>query len=181
MRSWLPVIFVFTGLGSSISSAQATKLSDPFTRYLSGLKANQPEVSLVRFARDCGLNITTAKSRYAQLPGDSWIPVKNLSKALEDQETDFYSTVAVWYMADRILIERWGMELDTGSESRMFYCLQDRKIDLAEEADWSIPIGGEAKSHAPRKSEKRWKIGEPGWAPKERVWDDLKLPSSLLQ
>ena len=162
MRCLLPVLALLAGLGCSISSAQDAQQKDPFNRYLAGIKSNQPEAALVHFAGECGVDLKTVAPRYAQLPSDSWILVKDLSKALKDQETDFYGTVAVWHMADQILVERWGMELDTGDEFRMLYCLQGQKIKFAEEVDWSIPVEGETNANPSWGYEQRWKIGQDG-------------------
>ena len=139
MKHCLPVLVLLAGLGSSISFTQANRQIDPFQRYLAGLKANQPEAAFVRFADECGVDIKAAAPRYAQSPSEKWVPVKDMSKVLKDQETDFYATVAVWHMEDKIMVEQWGMELDTGNYFRRFYCLQRQRISLFEEVDWSIP------------------------------------------
>ncbi len=142
MKRGLPVLYLLLGLGSSFSIAQHRPTDDPFGRYLAGLKANQPELSLLQFAGACGLDTTKTTVRFAQRPAASWIIVNNLSHALDDQESDFYGTAAVWHSSHLILVERWEMELDTGSYSRIFLCFADRKARSAETVEWSIPIKG---------------------------------------
>jgi hypothetical protein len=140
MKSWLSVLVLLAGLGSSISFAQDKQQIDPFDRYLAGTKSNQPEAALVRFAGVCGVDINAIAPRYADRPGNSWMQVKDLSKGIHGLETDFFATVAVWKQSDRILVELWVMELDVASESRNFYCLDKRIITRMESVDWSLPI-----------------------------------------
>jgi len=139
MKNFFPVLVLLAGLGSSVSVAQGNWKVDPFQLYLASLKASPPEPSLLRFADECGVNVRTIVPRYAQSPSENWVLVKDLSKALEDQETDFYATVAVWHAGDGILLEQWGMELDTGNYFRRLSCFQAQRIRFLEEVDWSIP------------------------------------------
>jgi hypothetical protein len=162
MKRWLPVLVLFAGLGSSFSFTQNPPPADPFGKYLAGIKENRKETALVRIAAECGIDTMVAVPRYAQRPGERWTLVKDLSKAREDQETDFYGTIAVWHLADRILIERWGMELDTGDYYRMLFCLQDHKVRFAEAVDWSISVEGERATSASWGYEQRWKVGQDG-------------------
>ena len=162
MKRWLSVLTLIVGLGISPSFAQDKQRHDPFDRYLAGMKTNRSEPALVRVAEECGLDIKALAPRYAQRPDERWIPVKDLSGALKDQETDFYGTVAVWHAANRILVERWGMELDTGDYYRMLFCLQDQNVKFAEAADWSIPIEGENSENSSWGYEQRWVIGKGG-------------------
>jgi hypothetical protein len=111
---------------------------NPFGRYLDDAKNNWPEPALVRFASACGIDVDRAAARFAQRPGDKWLPVKDLSNAQADQETDFYHTLAVWHRGDLALTEEWGMELDTGDYYRIFTCLNHLKITSAESVSWSI-------------------------------------------
>ena len=153
MRHWLPVLCVLLGLGILISckhseikdvkSVQnATKQVSapvrlgkpseklfPFDRYLDDQKTHWPEPALTRFAADCGVDTDAVKPRFAQNPSQNWILVKDLSKAMKDQGTDFYGTVAVWHIEGRVLVEQWGMELDTGDLSRQFICLRNYRIE----------------------------------------------------
>jgi hypothetical protein len=140
MKLWLPLLALLAGLGSSITFAQDKQQIDPFDRYLAGIKSNQPEATLVRFAGECGVDINARAPRYADRPDNSWMQVKDLSKGIHGLATDFFATVAVWKQSDRILVELWVMELDVASESRTFYCLDKRIIALMESADWSLPI-----------------------------------------
>jgi hypothetical protein len=148
------------GPGSCFSFGQDKQQQDPFDLYLSGIRNNQPEPALVRVADECGLKIKAVVPRYAQRPDGKWIPVMDLSGALKDQETDFYGTVAVWHAANRILVERWGMELDTGDYYRMLFCLQDQNVKFAEAVDWSIPVEGENSENSSWGYEQHWVIGK---------------------
>jgi hypothetical protein len=186
MKNLLPVLALFAGLGSSISCKHseikdvkpvqnATKQVSapvrlgkpsekrfPFDRYLDDQKTHWPEPALTRFAADCGVDMDAVKPRYAQNPSQKWILVKDLSKAMKDQETDFYATVAVWHIEDRVLVERWWMELDTGDLSRQFICLRNNRIQSAEEIDWSIPVEGESSSQLAWGYQQSWKLGADG-------------------
>jgi hypothetical protein len=186
MKHWLPVLVLLAGLGILVSckhsEVKATKpLQDaskkvsapvrigkpsrkqfPFDRYLEDQKNNWPEPALTRFANECGVDIDSIKPKYAQNPSQKWILVKDLSMALKDQETDFYGTVAVWHMQDRVLVEQWGMELDTGNLSRQFICLLNDRIKSAEGVDWSIPVEGESASNPAYGYQQGWKVGADG-------------------
>jgi hypothetical protein len=162
MKRFSLALFLFAGLGRSFSFAQNSSRADPFGKYLASIKENLQETALVRIAAECGIDTKVAVPRYAQRPGERWIPVRDLSSALEDQETDFYGTVAAWHATDRILIERWGMELDTGDYYRMLFCLQDHKVRFAEAVDWSISVEGESATSPNWGYEQRWKVGQDG-------------------
>ena len=165
MKRLLSILILLAGLGSCFSFSQVKEQPDPFDRYLAGLKANHPEDVLVRFAANCGVDIESIKPRFAQSPQDNWVLVNDLSNALKDQETDFYATVAIWHAADRILIEQWGMELDTGNYSRHLICLQRQKIIFFESSDWTIPPVETAQQRAAYPAwgyEQRWNISTNG-------------------
>jgi len=160
MKRWLTVLAVLLGLGSSISFAQDASQSDPFHNYLAGIKTGKPEAALVRFAAQCGVNLNKSGARYAQSPGDTWQVVTNLVHALEDQETDFYATVAVWTDAQNVLIEYWSLDLELGTQLRSFYCLRNGQIQMVEDLDWAYFEGegtnGPIKAHWAG-YEQRWK------------------------
>jgi|CZKF01.1.fsa_nt_gi hypothetical protein len=151
MKSWLSVLALLAWLGNSVSGAQGKQLQDPFRCYLAGIIANQPEAALVRFAAECGINLNKHRARYAQAPGDKFQVVKNLVHALEDQETDYYATVAVWKDTQNILVEYWGLDLELGTQLRKFYCLRDGQIQMVEDIDWAYfegeGINGPIKAH----------------------------------
>jgi len=160
MRNIFPVLTLLAGLGSSISFAQNTQLQDPFRRYLAGIRANQPETALVRFAGECGVNLNRREARYAQAPGEKFQVVVDLSHALEDQETDYYATVSVWEDGQKVLVEYWGLDLELGTQLRALYCLSDGQIQLVEDIDWAYfegeGINGPIKAHWTG-YEQRWK------------------------
>jgi hypothetical protein len=186
MKRWLTVLALMAGLGILISCKHSevkveqqshdalktlstpvrigkpSKKQFPFDRYLEDQKTNWPEPALIRFANECGVDIDSTKPRYAQNPSQKWIPVKDLSKALKDQETDFYGTVAVWHVQDRVLVEQWRMELDTGEFSRQFICLQNDKIKSTEAVDWLIPVEVESASNPAYGYQQGWKVGSDG-------------------
>jgi hypothetical protein len=164
MKALFPALILLVGLGSFISckhSASANSAAtphsakaistlrrigkpsvepNPFDRYLANTKRNWPEPALVRFAAACGVDVDKSAPKFAQRPNRKWIVVRDLSKALKDQETDFYGTLAAWRIADRILVEEWAMELDTGDYYRLFYCMRNQKITDVESTSWEIEL-----------------------------------------
>jgi hypothetical protein len=162
MKRVLLVLFLLFGLGSSFSISRASGSESPFDRYLAGFRTNRPESALTRFAQQCGIDVTKATVRYAQRPANSWVIVKDLSHARDDLETDFYGTVAVWHSSNSVLIERWGMELDTGDYYRVFLCFANGKVRSAETVDWSIPVEGESLKNPAWGYEQRWEVGPDG-------------------
>jgi hypothetical protein len=211
MKQVFLALFLIVGLGSSFSFSQTKDPSDPFGNYLAELKTNRHEPEVVRFAGECGVDVNAVSPRYAQRPGDSWVLVKDLSKSLQDQETDFYGTVSVWHQADKILVERWGMELDTGDYFRMLVCLKNQEASFVESIDWSVPV--DAGTAGPSWGyEQRWKIESGGKyqttlrrfvdirerptpkpkldretestlnsVPGVKTWKDMELPAALLR
>ena len=117
---------------------QASVDPNPFNRYLANVQRNWPEPALVRFARNCGIDVDLDAPRFAERPEQKWISVRDLSNALKDLETDFYGTIAVWRRGEKILVEEWGMELDTGDYNRTFYCLNKQKITNVESTTWML-------------------------------------------
>lgn len=188
MKRWLPVLALLAGLGSFISCKHPTTSIEhkptsstartpanplkrigkpstelnPFNRYLSDAKANWPEPALVRFAKECQVDLDATAPRYAQNPGEKWVLVKDLTHVQEDQETDFYHTVAVWHVDDRIMAEEWGMELDTGDYYRLYYCLEREKIILVDSVSWSIVLDNDSSKDTGWGYEHRWKLGTNG-------------------
>ncbi|MGP8175419.1 MAG: hypothetical protein ACLP7O_12845 [Terracidiphilus sp.] len=141
MKHWLPVLILFAGLGNSISSApQDIQPKDPFNRYLVGIKSNQPEATLVRFADECGVDVSKSQARFAVGPGSSFTQVKSLAKGLKSIDTDFYSTAEVWMEGDRVLVEIWANSDDVGSEVRYYKCFANRKMLQAEVINWNVPV-----------------------------------------
>ena len=140
MRKLLPVLAVLAGLGSSISFAQAKHQSDPFNRYLDGLRANQPEAALVRFAGECGIDVSRIQPRYAIGTGSSLDSVKSLAQGLKQLEADFYSTAEVRRSGERVLVEIWANSDDVGSEVRYYECFLNGKLVQAEVVNWNVPV-----------------------------------------
>jgi hypothetical protein len=117
---------------------------NPFDRYLTNTKRNWPEPAFVIFAQSCGIDLDSSVPRFAQRPDKKWIVVHDLSRALKDQETDFYGTLALWHQGDRMVVEQWGMELDTGDYYRLFYCLENQKITNVESTSWELELQNES-------------------------------------
>jgi len=148
---------------SSLSSAQTASQMDPFSQYLEGIKANRPETSLLRVAQVCGVDLNTVAPRYADLPDNTWILVKDLAKGIHGLETDFFVTVAVWKQSDRILVEMWEMQLDVKNETRLFYCLEQRKIKIIESSEWTLPeVLQNGKEKPGWGYEQHWNVTEAG-------------------
>jgi hypothetical protein len=186
---------------------------DPFNSYLKAEAQMQPQRALLRFASRCGLDLSAASVRYADRPGDAWLKVKDLASGSHDRETDFFGTVAIRKLGNKLLVEMWEMESDVGSESRMFYCLDNGKVTLLEVTDWTLTVGEtEGSASGDWGYEQPWAVNPAGrfvnstrrfvdaeekpirtpkldaqtlkhlrGAPTERVWVDLKLPSTLLR
>jgi hypothetical protein len=210
MKHCLPVLAIFVGLGCSISPAQGKQQVDPFRRYLAGIKANQPEAALVRFAGECGVDVSKSQARFAIGPGSSLTQVKNLAKGLKSIETDFYSTAEVWVEGDRVLVEIWANSDDVGSEVRYYKCFANRKMLQAEVINWNVPV--EHADAAAWGYSRRWERGTNGrmqrtkaefvdemekpipkpkldedgeknlhWIPPLGPFSELKLPPSMLR
>jgi len=135
---------------------------DPFTRYLTVENAHGHQPALTRFATECGIDLEAVKANYAQRPGDTWNIGPDLSKAKDDQETDFYGTVGVLHQSDLILVERWGMELDTGNYYRFLLCLNKKQITVAETASWSMAGFSDSPNDTSWGYERRWRLGQSG-------------------
>jgi len=210
MKRLFPVLAVLAGLGSSISFTQAKHQSDPFNMYLDGLKANQPEAVLVRFAGECGVDVSRIQPRYAIGAGSLLDPVKSLAKGLKQLETDFYSTAEVRRSRERVLVEIWANSDDVGSEVRYYECFLNGKLVQAEVVNWNVPVDkGDPKAWG---YSRRWERAENGellrtkaefvdggerlipkprldadseksllWTPFLGSLDDWKLPQSALR
>lgn len=234
MRHFFPVLAILAGLGSSISckhsevkttqSAQvpsrrvsapvclgkASKKLDPYDRYLDDQKRNVPEPALVRFAEECGVDLTLHKSKRASKEGDKWFPTDDLSKPSGDG-TDFFSTYQVWSDGTRVLVESWDIIGSEGEAYRALLCYVNGTPLAVESVAWDIPpfegAGAEAWGYS-----QRWRQGSTGkllksdahfvdlfeaaiqkpkldteaeeslkWTPYLGPLSDLKLPASMLR
>lgn len=140
MKRFFSVLILLAGLGSSISFSQVKQKTDPFDRYLVGIKVNRAEPALVRFAAECRVQIASLQPRFAVGPGSSVTPVKDLATGLRGLDTDFYSTAEVWVDKDRVLGEFWANSDDVGSEVRYLKCFADGKLTRAELIVWTVPL-----------------------------------------
>ncbi len=139
MKRLLSVLALSAGLGCSISYALSAQQKDPFNRYLAGIKSNQPEAAMVRFAGECGVDVLEIQPRFGAGPGSSLTLVTNLAKGLRSLDTDFYSTAEVWAEKDHVLVEFWANSDDVGSEVRYYKWFVDGKLALAEVIEWNVP------------------------------------------
>ena len=143
MKHWLPVLVLFAGLGSSFSSSQTKRVhhfSDPFDRYLMGVRANRSEVALQRFALECSVDLSKSRPKFAVDPGSKWMPVQDLSNGLRNLDSDFYSSAELWHEENRVLVEIWAISADVGSEVRVYRCFANDKLLQAEAIDWNVPV-----------------------------------------
>lgn len=178
MSGRLAILAIFAGLGtliscsssanaqaapSGLSQATATpEVVSPFDRYLELETANLHEQSLKNFAVGCGIELPAAKAKYSQRPGDTWDIVTDLSKTKEAIATDLFSTAEVWHQGDRVLLEQWGMSLDTGDLSRSFVCLNKNQTVLAESTQWSFAGFGDTVDDVTWGVVNVWKIDDSG-------------------
>jgi hypothetical protein len=182
MKRWLPLLALLTGLGSSISFAQqktVRKFSDPFDRYLKGVKEDVPEPSLHKFATECGVDLAKSQPRFAVSPGGGWMQVTNLARGLRNLDSDFYSTAEVWVEGNRVLVEIWPISEDVGSEVRVFRCFEDSILLQAEAIDWTVPVY-QAPDVIPWGYSRRWERGLNGHIQriKAEFVDELERPIS---
>jgi hypothetical protein len=140
MKRWLTVMVLLAGLGCSVFSAQAASQKDPFSRYMAGIKAGSQELSLNRFATECGVDVSKIQPQFAAGPGSSFTLVRNLAMGLRSFATDFYSTAEVWVEGERVLVEMWANSDDVGSEVRYYKCFANRKLLQAEVIEWNVPV-----------------------------------------
>jgi len=143
MRRWLPVLVLFAGLGSSISAAEPKQVrhsSDPFDRYLKGVRSDLSEVALQRFARECNVDLSKTQPKFAVDPGSKWMPVQSLSNGLRNLDSDFYSSAELWHEGNSVLVEIWAISADVGSEVRVFRCFANDNLLQAEAIDWNVPV-----------------------------------------
>jgi len=211
MRKLFPALALLAGLGSSISFAQGNPQADPFSRYLAGLKANQPEAALVRFAGECRVDVVNTQPRFAVGPGSSVTEVRSLAQGLRSIDTDFYSTTEVWVGGDQILLEFWANSDDVGSEVRYLKCFSKGRLMQAEVIVWNVPCAQSPHVHFWGYS-RRWERSADGplqrtnaqfvngmeqripkpkldeedrksllWIPPLGPLSELKLPPSMLQ
>jgi hypothetical protein len=180
MKRWLPGLALLAGLGCSISFAQTKSVqpfSDPFDRYLKGVKNNRPEPSLQRFAAECGVDLAVSQPRFAVNPGGGWMQVKNLAKGLYNLESDFYTSGEVWFQGRRVLVEIWPISSDVGSEIRVFRCFDEGKLLQAEAIDWTLPVYQDSKAISWGCS-RRWERAANGRMQRTKVEfvDELEQP-----
>jgi hypothetical protein len=164
MKLWLPVLFLLTGRGRSISckhpvqstskpdfgkvkskavpvqAGTPSKKADPFERYLADQKTNASGLALSRIAGDCEMDLSNLKSKRAMNVGDKWFPTDDLSKPSDEEGTDLFSAYQVWSDGPKVLVESWDITGSDGKETRVFYCFEDSAPREIETIAWSIPV-----------------------------------------
>ena len=136
MKKWLPILVLVAGLGSSFSFGQGSSSSSPFDRYIQNTRAGRFEPALERLAAHCGLTLNQARVRFAERPDEVWSPVRRFPTARRDQQTDFFSTAAIWRTENKAVVEIWRMDSEAGDQTRTLYCIHDREILAGEEIHW---------------------------------------------
>jgi outer membrane protein assembly factor BamA len=158
----LPVLVLFAGMGHSISFAQAIQHRDPFDRYLAAVRANRPEPSLVRFAADCGIDVEQVRAKFAVNPGSEWSPVNDIALGVKSLDSDFFSTVQIWFDGNRVVLELWALSLDVGSEVRIYHCFVDRKEKQALAVAWNLPLLKDSPEEIAWGYQQRWERATDG-------------------
>jgi hypothetical protein len=149
------------GLGCSISFAQNPDNSLPFDRYIEGTRAGRFEPALKRVADQCGVRLKQATVRFAERPNVVWKPVRKFPSARRDQETDFFSTAAVWRNGNKTVVEIWWMDSEAGEQTRTLYCLHNREILAGEEIQWTSKNQNDDGSTDPKWAyEVRWNVDQ---------------------
>jgi hypothetical protein len=181
MKKLLSVLALLTGLGCSISSSQGTAKTSAFDRYIAKTRAGRSEPALRRLASQCGVALNRSHARFAEMPEESWKHVKRLPADRADQETDFFSTAAVWRSGTKFVVEIWWMDAEAGEETRTLYCLENQEIISGEQIQWVGPEDEESNTAEPEWAyEIRWKIERKKFFKTilERFVDDDERPIS---
>jgi hypothetical protein len=142
MKRRLPVLILLLWIGSSISFGQSAPATDPLARYIAGVRTHKADPVALRFAADCGLNLTGIESRYAFANDETgtFHAVKDLAAAYDNVQMDLVGTEEVWKAGTRILVEEWNAELDVGGYARRLYCFDEKqKLQMVDDANFQLP------------------------------------------
>lgn len=153
MKKWLPILALFGGIWSSFSLSQQTATTSAFDRYIANTRAGRSEPAMTRLASQCGVALNRSHVRFAEMSGETWKLVKRLPAGRADQETDFFSTAAVWNAGTKAVVEIWWMDAEAGEEMRTLYCIKNREIVSGEQIDWVVPRD---EDDDPRTAESGW-------------------------
>jgi hypothetical protein len=161
MTKSFPVLVLLLGLGSSFSFAHSGQSDSSFDNYILTTRANRFEPVLSRVASKCGVRLALGDGRFAERPENAWKPVRQLANGRKDQETDFFSTAAVWGSRHRAVVELWWMNSEAGDETRTLYCLHDGAVLQGEQIEWASPQQQDSSSKSPVWAyEVRWKVAQ---------------------
>jgi hypothetical protein len=181
MNRWLTVMVLLAGLGCAVSLSQGTAKASAFDRYIAKTRAGRSEPALRRLASQCGVALSQSHVRFAELPEERWKQVKRLPADRVDQETDFFSTAAVWHSGTKVVVEIWWMDAEAGEETRTLYCIENREIISGEQIQWVGPKDDDLNTaEAGWAYEVRWKIERKKFFKTilERFVDDDERPIS---
>jgi hypothetical protein len=179
MKRWLLILALLAGLGCSISVSQQTATTSPFDRYIANTKAGRYEPALRRLASQCGVTLSRSHVRFAEMPEESWKQVKRLPADRADQDTDFFSTAAVWHSGTKVVVEIWWMDAEAGEQTRTLYCIEHREIISGEQIQWVSEQQNDDGSTDPKWAyEVRWNVEQKKFfkATIERFVDDKGMP-----
>lgn len=116
--------------------------TDPFSNYLTAVKAQSASSAFETFAVGCGLQPKRQQPIYGVSVGESWERTSDLAKAVHDTESDFFSSAEVWVQDGKArVVVLWSLSLDVGSEVRTLACLADNgSVKNLQVTNWSIPV-----------------------------------------
>ena len=118
----------------------AAATTDPYSRYLASVKANKPETSVSRFAKECGIDLARSPARFAVSVGGEYKVVGDLAAGLKMVESDFYTSVEVHSIKSTALIILWPNDDAQGINVRELLCYADDDLKKAEVIYWDIPL-----------------------------------------
>jgi hypothetical protein len=141
---------MLSGLGICFSRAQRSSSAapfDPYAQYLKAVAKGELEPATRTFAEKCGIDLHNAQPKFAVSSGDDWAPVKNLARGLRSLDSDFYTSVEVWRVTDKTLVEMWPNDDSDGSNVRILRCYSGDKMVRADLVQWNLPMDPDPKFH----------------------------------
>jgi hypothetical protein len=135
---------ILIGLTLLLAALQGPATDDPFNSYLNSIKEHRTPPGFASFASECGFDAKSANPIYAVRVDKRWVLSRNLAKAIDDIESDFFSSSEVWTKEGKArVIILWSLELDVGSEVRTMACVNDAgKPSKLHVTNWSFPVNG---------------------------------------
>jgi hypothetical protein len=145
MNRWLPVLALFAGLGSFISSAQVKSFRTPLDLHIENLRAHGIDPLTVRLAAICGVDLKGVPAHYGFFNDqfESWRVVSDLPKVYDSRDMHMIGTAEAWKLGNRLVIEEWNAKLDAADISRTLYCFdEDKKLQMLDAEEFRIPVDG---------------------------------------